>query len=163
MRFHTEHHIRGRPEQVVRFLSDPAFYEGLDLPDLSRPEVLAHDASSAGTTIRLRYEFLGNLDPVARRLLGNQRLTWVQEVHVESADGSGTLSFGAERDPKRLHGDARFTLEASGGDTIRLLDGELVVAIPGVGGMAERRIVPGVVRRMDIEAEALDREIAGLR
>ncbi len=162
MRFHTEHRIQGHPDQVVRLLSDPAFYEDLDLPDLSRPELLAHDTSAAGTTIRLRYEFLGSLDPLARRLLGNQRLTWIQEVHVEPR-GSGTLSFGAERDPKRLHGDATFTLEAAGDATLRRIDGELVVAIPGVGGMAERRIVPGVVRRLDIEAEALDGHIANLR
>jgi hypothetical protein len=40
------------------------------------------------------------------------------------------------------------------------LDGELVVAIPGVGRMAERRIVPGLLRRLDIEADAVDAELS---
>jgi hypothetical protein len=34
-----------------------------------------------------------------------------------------------------------------------------VVAVPGIGRMAERRIVPGLVRRLDIEAEALDAQL----
>ena len=49
---------------------------------------------------------------------------------------------------------ADFHLEPSGEGTVRRLHGELVVAIPGVGRMAERRIVPGLLRRLDIEAEA---------
>jgi hypothetical protein len=31
-----------------------------------------------------------------------------------------------------------------------------VVAVPGIGRMAERRIVPGLLARLDIEAEAVD-------
>jgi hypothetical protein len=89
-------------------------------------------------------------------LLGNQRLAWIQEVRVDSSNGSGTLSFGAEKDPKRLHGSATFTLEPDGTESVRHLQGELVVAVPGIGGMAERRIVPGLLRRLDIEAAAVD-------
>jgi hypothetical protein len=33
--------------------------------------------------------------------------------------------------------------------------GELFVRVPIVGGTAERRIVPGLVRRLDVEADAL--------
>jgi len=32
--------------------------------------------------------------------------------------------------------------------------------VPAVGRMAERRIVPGIVRRLDIEAEAVDAALA---
>ena len=66
------------------------------------------------------------------------------------------LRFEAERDPKRLHGGARFVLTTVADGTVRRLDGELVVAVPGVGRMAERRIVPGLLRRLDIEAQALN-------
>jgi hypothetical protein len=31
--------------------------------------------------------------------------------------------------------------------------------VPVIGGNAERRIVPGLLRRLDIEADALDRRI----
>jgi hypothetical protein len=35
------------------------------------------------------------------------------------------------------------------------------VAVPGVGRLAERRIVPGILRRLDIEAGAMDDRIGG--
>ena len=74
---------------------------------------------------------------------------------------SGTLAFEAERDPRRLHGRADFTgVESSDTGSVRRLDGELVVAIPGVGRLAERRIVPGLLRRLDIEARAVDAELS---
>ena len=57
------------------------------------------------------------------------------------------------------HGTARFVLTRQGDGTVRRIDGELVVELPGIGRMAERRIVPGLLRRMDIEAEAVERQL----
>ncbi|MGO8872027.1 MAG: DUF2505 family protein [Acidimicrobiales bacterium] len=156
MRFHAEHRFGGTEEEVAVLLCDPDFYVSLVLPDLSTPEVLVHHVERAETTIRLRYEFEGSLDPIARRLVGTGRLAWIQEVRVDRSAGSGSLRFEAERDPRRLHGSADFSLSAVGGGSRRRLDGELVVAVPGIGRMAERRILPGVLRRLDIEAEAVD-------
>ena len=96
----------------------------------------------------LRYEFTGSLDPVARRLLGAKRPAWIQEVRVDASAAAGTITFEAERNPKRLHGSGRFTLSPSGDSTVRRLDGELVVAVPGIGRMAKGRIVPGLLRRL---------------
>jgi hypothetical protein len=158
MRFHAEHHFSGSVQAVVTLLGDPAFYLGLSLPDLSRPEILEDRKSGDASQIRLRYEFEGSLDPIAHRIIGSSRLAWIQEVEVDLS-GSGTLRFEAEKDPKRLHGSATFTVTSVGGVTVRRLDGELIVAVPGIGRMAERRIVPGLLQRLDIEAEALDRQM----
>jgi Protein of unknown function (DUF2505) len=173
VRFHTEHHFHATPDQVAEALCDAAFYRVLDLPDLSEPEVIEQKTSGDTTDLRLRYEFVGGLDPIARRLLGSQRLSWVQEIRVDRSTHSGTLGFEAEKAPRKLHGDARFVLEEEGSETgksrsnergtedrgaqtLRRLDGELVVAVIGIGAMAERKIVPGLLRRLDIEASALD-------
>jgi Protein of unknown function (DUF2505) len=162
VRFHAEHRFNGPPRSVASILSDPDFYVELDLPDLSRPEVLAITADDEGTSVRLRYEFEGRLDPVAKRLLGGRTLAWIQEVRLDPSGTAGRLDFGAEADARRLHGSATFLLEQREGETARNLHGEIKVSVPGVGGMAERRIVPGLLRRMDIEAEALnDRLVEG--
>ncbi len=87
-------------------------------------------------------------------------MAWIQEVRLDRATASGQLLFSAEREPKRLHGTAQFTLTADGEETVRRLDGELVVAVPGIGRMAERRIVPGLLHRMDIEAQAVADQLA---
>ena len=165
MRFRADHHFSAPPAEIARRLADPDFHRSLSLPDVGRPEVLEVAERDGGPVLRLRYEFTGHLDPVARRLVGS-RLAWVQEVALDRSGRAGTLRFEAEIDPRRMHGQARFDLieeaeEGMGIGTRRHLDGELVVAVPGIGGMAERRIVPGVLRRLDIEAEVLEQRLSG--
>lgn len=140
---------------MAALLADPGFYLGLTLPDLSRPEIVEASDDGEEVLLRLRYEFTGSLDSIAQRLLGSHRLKWIQELRLERSAGSGSLHFAVEIDPRRLHGDAGFVLTGTGSETVRVIDGELVVAVPGLGRMAERRIVPGVLRRLDIEAQAL--------
>jgi len=161
-------------------LADPDFYRSLELPDLrlleARPLVTTSGLGSrrGGDTpsetgpetvqeagVLLRYEFTGSLDPLAVRLLGGAHMTWSQEVHLRDGE-SGWLTFAAEASPRLLHGRADFVLhtdraraDLGGRATVRRLDGELTVAIPVVGRMAERRIVSGVLRRLDVEADTV--------
>jgi Protein of unknown function (DUF2505) len=157
--FQTEHRFHGTSDRVADAMCDPEFYLTLALPDLSKPLIIEQKTSGDSTTLRLRYEFVGSLDPIAKRLLGSQRLGWVQELRMDSSRRSGTLSFEAQKDPKKLHGDARFVLEEEGAETLRRLEGDLVVAVIGIGPMAERKIVPGLLRRLDVEASALDEKL----
>jgi Protein of unknown function (DUF2505) len=156
MRFQAEHRFHGSPDAVAALLADPEFYVALDLPDVSKPEVLEERTEGDRSVVRLRYEFVGSLDPVAHRVLGQRRLVWIQEIDIDRSTTSGTLSFEAEADPKRLHGSADFTLVAEGEGSSRQLSGEVVVAVPLIGSWAERQILPGLLRRLDIEAESLD-------
>ncbi|MGH9216107.1 MAG: DUF2505 family protein [Acidimicrobiales bacterium] len=158
VRFAAEHRFDAPVDAVVAGLTDPAFHRELQLPDLKLLDVDTH-ANQAEAVLRLRYDFVGHLDPFARGLLGDRRLTWLQELRLDPSTGAGRLTFEAEADPRRLHGRAAVALEPSGGGTRRRLDGELVVAVPVVGSRAERRIVPGLLRRLDIEADALDRRL----
>src|SRR5580658_4264202 len=109
MRFQAEHRFHGSPDAVAALLADPEFYVALDLPDVSKPEVLEERTEGDRSVVRLRYEFVGSLDPVAHRVLGQRRLVWIQEIDIDRSTTSGTLSFEAEADPKRLHGSADFT------------------------------------------------------
>jgi Protein of unknown function (DUF2505) len=160
MRFQAEHWLDGSPAAVATLLTDPQFYQALALPDLSRPEVLPSRSDDQRRHLRLRYEFTGTLDPIARRLLGENRLAWIQEVQIEPSTGTGDLTFGAAADPRRLRGSGHFTLQAKDGRCVRRLSGEMVVAVPMIRARAERRIVPGVLRRLDIEAEAINQALA---
>lgn len=167
MEFSAEHRFAGSPEAVASILGDRTFYEELELPDLSLDAVVRDrtDDDSGQRVLVLRYEYTGNLDPMARRLLGGERLTWTQEVRLrpvgQGASGSvgGTLVFRAEAKPDLLHGDARFNLTREGRATVRRLTGRLVVALPVIGRMAEQRIVRGVLARLDVEAEAVGRRL----
>ncbi len=156
VRFRARHEFPAVPDAVAGLLSDPAFHLALDLPDLSRPEVVEHSVDGCVRRLRLRYEFTGHLDPIARRVVAGRRLTWLQDLRLDSSSGVGELSFMAEAEAERLYGSASVTLVAGdGGGTRREVAGELFVKVPVVGGTAERRIVPGLLRRLDAEADAL--------
>jgi len=156
VRFRAEHEFAGTPQAVALILTDPEFHAGLELPDLSLPEVEAEEATGTERTFKLRYEFVGSLDPIARRLLAGRRLTWLQTLVLDTASGAGSLTFAAEAEPSRLYGSASIRLEAiDATHTRRWIEGEMFVKFPLVGGTAERRIVPGLVRRLDIEADAV--------
>jgi hypothetical protein len=161
MRFRAEHEFPAPPAAVAEILCDPAFHLALDLPDLSRPEVVSHSTDGTERAVALRYTFVGHLDPVARRLLAGRKLTWIQELHLDEATGEGRLSFSAEAEADRLYGSAAVTLTglADGTRTRRRIEGEFFVKVPLVGGTAERRIVPGLVRRLDVEAAALTKRL----
>lgn len=159
MRFSAEHRFEGTAAAVGDVLSDPGFYATLDLPDLARPVLLENSREGDKTRLAFRYEFVGSLDPLARRLLGSHRLYWRQDIVVDHQGESGQLSFAAEADPKRLHGSADFVLTTDQQWVTRRLSGELIVAVPLIGATAERKIVPGLLRRLDIEAEAVQQRL----
>ena len=49
----------------------------------------------------------------------------------------------------------KITALDGGSRSQRRITGDLRVRIPVIGGSAERRIVPGLVRRLDVEASAV--------
>jgi hypothetical protein len=161
VRFEVEHDFPASCAKVADVLCDPAFHAQLDLPDMSRPEVLTSSVDGTTRVLRLRYEYIGQLDPIARKVVGGRKLTWIQELRLDVTTYSGTLSFSAEEEPDRLNGMADVEITAIDDDHCRRhIAGDLHVRIPLVGGTAEKRIVPGLVRRLDVESTALTTELA---
>jgi len=161
MRFAVEHEFAASRAEVIALACDPAFQSTLDLPDVSRAEVVEATVVASQHVLRLRYEFTGSLDPIARKLLAGRKLSWLQDLRVDAGTGAGNLSFSAESEPRRLFGRADLLFETLDGDTRtrRQIRGDLHVKVPLVGGSAEKRIVPGLVARLDVEAAALTRQL----
>jgi hypothetical protein len=156
MQFSTEHHFPAAAADVAALMLDPAFEASVALPDLGPATVLEHDATGEQHCLRLRYEYIGQLDPIARRLLAGRDLALVQELRLEPSSGRGQLRISAEADPGRLHGSAAVTVADDGIDAcVRRLRGEFVVKVPLMGGTVERKLLPGILSRLDIEAAAL--------
>jgi hypothetical protein len=154
--FESQHDFTASRERVAATLCDPDFQAGLELPDLSRPEVIESTTDGATRVLRLRYEYVGQLDPIARKVVGSRKLTWLQELRLDTNTYDGTLTFAAEADEDRLNGTARVSITRVDTDRARRsITGDFHVKVPLIGGTAERRIVPGLKRRLDAEAEAL--------
>ena len=54
-----------------------------------------------------------------------------------------------------MHGAAPITLTPDGAECVRRFDGDFVVKLPIMGGTIEKRLLPGILSRFDVEAEAL--------
>jgi hypothetical protein len=159
VRFAVEHDFSASPAQVADVLCDPGFQSRLDLPDLARPEVVQSSVDGTHRLLKLRYEYIGELNAVAKRIVGSRKLQWIQQLRLDTATGKGTLSFSAEEHEDQLNGEADVTIVAIDSGSRRRIAGDLHVRIPLVGGSAERRIVPGLVRRLDVEADELAKEL----
>jgi hypothetical protein len=156
MQFDTEHRFPAPAADVAALMIDPIFEASVALPDLGPASVLEHDAAGATTRLRLRYEYVGQLDPIARRLLAGRDLALVQELQLDPSTGRGRLTISAEADPRRLHGEADVTIADDGERAcVRRMRGEFVVKVPLMGGTVERKLLPGILSRLDIEAAAL--------
>ena len=155
MHFTVEHDLPAAPDVVAQMLFDPAFHHQHQLPDLAIPEVV--DASSSGSkhALRLRYEYLGHLDPIAKKVIGGRKLTWLQDMTFDTATGSGSITFRPRPIPAACTVTPRSTLTARGDASHLHIEGDLHVRVPLIGGRAENAIVPGVVRRFDVMADAL--------
>jgi len=163
--FEREHEFAGTVEQVASLMSDDGFQSVLDLPDLARPEVVAHDVDGTVHHLTLRYEYIGRLDPMAQKVVGGRKITWVQDLRIDVATGIGTLGFTADGVGGRAEGSATVTITATGTATSgpscrRVIDGDFRIRIPLVGGKAEQAIVPGLERRLDVEASEVAAELA---
>ena len=156
MRFEAEHDFPASCTEVAALLCDPDFQTQLALPDLSLPTVVSRTDDGPTRELTLRYEYVGQLDPIARKVIGGRDLTWIQALRLDTTTYRGTLTFSAEAAPDRLNGRADLVLAADGDARChRRIGGDLHVRVPLVGGTAERRIVPGLLIRLDVEAAAL--------
>jgi hypothetical protein len=161
VQFEREHEFAGSVARVATIMSDPAFQTGLALPDLSRPDVVAHDVDGDTHRLTLRYRYVGELDPIAQRVVGGRAITWVQDLRVDIATGAGTLGFSADGVGGRADGTAAVTITPTGDASCRRsIRGDFRIRVPLVGGKAERAIVPGLERRLDVEAAAVATELA---
>jgi hypothetical protein len=142
-------------------MGDPDFYAGLHLPDVELPEVIARTATGDHVDIHVRFTYTGKLDPIARRVVGHDRVAWVQRLVIDTSSQSCALSVTPEVGVVPVTCTGTFELHGADGEqSLRTLAGELRVKVPLIGARAERSLAPGIVRRLDLEAEALDRFLA---
>ncbi len=148
------HHFGASPAAVRAAMVDREFYAHLFLPDLEPPVVVDRRETGDRVELRLRFAFTGRLDPIARRIVGGDRVSWIQELLLDGTACELRVHPEARRIPVTCSG--RFVLAPQGDGCRRTLDGELRVKVPLIGAQAERALAPGITRRLDLEAVALD-------
>jgi hypothetical protein len=157
MRFTIDQRFTAAPDTVARAYADPVLYAAFqDLPKMSRPDVLAHQADGDVVTMQIRYRFSGDLSPAARAVLDPARLTWVEHATHDLAKRTTTFTMVPDhyRDRFRCSGTYRF--DADGDGTVRHCEGEIRVKALLVAGAVEGAIVSGLREHLEEEVTVVD-------
>lgn len=159
MRFHLEQELPAGPEEAIDALVDPTFLAGLsELPRLGEPELL--DRRVAGDVVhqRVRYRFVGSLSPAVTAVVDPAKLVWIDETTYDRARRTATFRILPEHYAERLSAEGTYRFEPSGPSSCtRVVDGELTVRFPLVGGKVERAILSGLEDHLAHEAELVAR------
>jgi hypothetical protein len=156
MRFSVEPVPPGPVERVEHALLDPDFLAALaSLPKLGAPQLL--DVTENGPTVRrrVRYRFAGELSPAVTAVVDPAKLTWVEDATVDRVSHRTTFRIVPDHYGSRLKCTGTFRLEEVPGGVRRVLDADLRVSFPLVGGKVERAIVSGLREHAALEADAL--------
>lgn len=156
MRFSVEQVFPGPLERVEEALLDPAFLSSLaTLPKLGAPELL--DVAENGSSMhrRVRYRFTGELSPAVTAVVDPAKLTWVEDATIDRSTHRTTFRILPDHYGSRLRCSGTFVLTDVPGGVRRVLDADLRVSFPLVGGKVERAIVSGLREHAALEADAL--------
>ena len=137
MHFQAGSDFTAPPERVGELMSDPDFQSQVELPDLSAPTVVAYEVDGTQRLLRLRYQYVGQIDSFAQRIVGNRQLTWVQELRLDLTTGVGAMAFSADEDAGRVNGEATVAITPTDTGAHRAIAGDFHIRIPR--GRAYRR------------------------
>jgi hypothetical protein len=162
VRFSVEQSIAAPRHAVEAAFLDPGFYAALgELSAIRPPEVVERRVEGPDDNLvhlRVQYAFSGNLSGPARAVLDPSRLTWVD--HSTFDRGAHRMEFEIVPDhyADRLQCRGWYQFEPAGDRATRqLMEGDLRVGYPIVGGLVERALVVGLREHLGEEARILER------
>jgi hypothetical protein len=153
VRFHVEQAIPTERATVEAAFVDPSFYPSLgNIDALAPPEVLECEQDPESPQVvhlRVRYRFRGTLSPAVRRVVDPDRLTWVDVSRFDRATHLMSFRMQPDHYPDRLWCEGTYRFDAApDGSTVMVMDGEVRVSFPLVGGLVERALVGGLRQHM---------------
>jgi hypothetical protein len=162
VRFEIVQRFAASPDAVAAAYANPDFYKTLDgLQKLSRPEVLSHEVDGDRVTLRLRYQFIGDLSSAVRAVVDPRKLSWVEVSVHDLATRTATFRMDADHYADRFRCAGSYTFEDSAtGGTTRRARGDLSVRARLVGHRVERAIVSGLEEHLGQEVPFAERWVA---
>ena len=158
MEFTVSESIAASRDEVLLALVDPGYYEylGATATAVRAPQLLA--VSEVAGTIRtsVRYAFDGTISGPAALVVDADKLTWVIDTTYDTTAHSGHLVVVPDHYQGMLRCRGTLALEDAGdGSTVETVSGRLEVKVPLVSGAAEKAILGGLTRHLELEAAAM--------
>ena len=156
MRFTLEHRFDAPVDVVAKAANDPAYQATLDdLPNLGERRVTKLEERPDGSIHRaVRYKLGAQLPAPVVAVLG-QTATWDEIGEFDPSTNEWTFEIKPHVLGGRLQCNGRYAFVPDGEGAKRLVEVDLKVKVPLVGGRAEREIKKGLVETMDAEARLL--------
>lgn len=153
MRFRIEQRLVARVERVESILADPAWYEAVTASEaVWAPELLDVEEGEGETVgLRVRYRFRGRLNAAASRVVDPARLSWVEVSTLDRVSHTIDLRIEPDSYADKLRFTGSVVLQPEGESTERVLDGEVKVKVPLVGGRVEGAVISGLREHAAVE------------
>lgn len=154
MHFVADQIIAGiAPGQYERLYFDEPFNEALCVALQMRRRLDQRESDAAQIVRRVAIAPRRDVPRVLRPVLGKRRIEYTEAVVYRwgSMRGQWTLEPGLMAE--RVRGSGTFSFAEQGGGTRRIVQGELTIALPGIGKLAERLVVEEVERSYRRAAE----------
>ncbi|WP_215815562.1 DUF2505 domain-containing protein [Pimelobacter sp. 30-1] len=148
MRYSRELAYDAAPDEVFAMLADPAFRE--KVAAAQQVVSVAVTATPAGTGVHLVIDQVQNtagLPAIAKKIAGDTTQAVVREEW--SGPASGTIEITAPGKPTRAAGTV--TLVADGASTKHVVDLEVTVKVPLVGGKLEKLMTDNIDAGLSVE------------
>ena len=157
MRFRIRTQYDSDPDAVARAYADPALYVAFaGLPRADRPEVLEHRVDGGRVVLRVRWRFTAHLSSAARAVIDPHKLSWVEESTHDVERRQVTFRMVPDHYRDRFSCSGAYHFEADGSGSARIVEGDLRIKAPLVGGTVEKAIVSGLEEQLGSEAPIVD-------
>jgi hypothetical protein len=162
VQFTIEQRFAGPLDAVEAAFVDPAFLNRLsELPKLGNPALLSQDLDGDGVHQQVRYAFTGDLSPAVRRFVDPERLTWIEDAHLDRRTHTTTWTIVPDHYTHLLRASGTFALAPDeAGGTSRRTQAEIKVSLPFVGAKVEQAIVNGLREHARLEEGVMDEWLA---
>ncbi len=158
MKLHVEHVIGAPVDRVEAASIDPEFEARLSaLPNVAERTVTTREARDDGSIHRVvRYRFSGPLPAPVTKAIGGGVIGWDEEGTYNPDAHGWTFEIHPHVMQGRFTCAGRYAFEGNNGATKRIVDADIKVKIPLVGGRVERFIADGLKETMAAEAKLLE-------
>jgi hypothetical protein len=144
MRFEIRHRFDCTPERLWDLVLDEGYQAAIDQRAALNREVLESRATPDGRFHRIRFVPERSLPSAMQKVLGTERLSYVQEQTWRARDHSmrWRVILDAQAVASRFKSGGDFKIQARAGDTCeRVVAGEVSIAVPIMGGRMEKKII----------------------
>lgn len=160
MKFRTEQSYDAAPDAVLAMLSDPAFREKVcEAQHVASCEVKIEMTGAGFTSVVTTEQNTAGLPSIAKKFVGETTTAIITETWK---DGSGgTVDIKAPGKPTDVSGTVR--LVEAGAGTTEVVELDIKVKVPLIGGKLEQLLVDSIQSGYDVEQRVGAAWLAGER